>query len=158
MPEELLLERATIAASPRRSVELKPPFETKSFGNAPDPDPEAEPQNPRPPRRYRPRRTTSDRVREALLTLAKARATLLTHEEKAWSSVTFSGTRHEVMLDFDGADAVAIGEEFIASLPEHEFTIPGQLVADATIREVDHRFGTEERMVVTAVLLLLDES
>ncbi|EAQ30698.1 hypothetical protein NAP1_07960 [Erythrobacter sp. NAP1] len=109
-------------------------------------------------RRYRPRRTTADRVREALLMLADGRADLLTHEEKAWSSITFAGTRHEVMLDFNGADAVAVGEEFIANLPEHEFTIPGQLVADATIREVDHRFGEDERMVVTAVLLLLEES
>lgn len=108
-------------------------------------------------RRYRPRRTTSDRVREALLTLAGERADLLTHEEKAWNSITFSGTRHEVMLDFNGAEAVLAGEEFIAELPEHEFRIPGQLVADATIGEVDHRFGADERMVVTAVLLLLEE-
>ena len=109
-------------------------------------------------RRYRPRRTTGDRVREALMLLAEGRADLLTHEEKAWSSITFAGTRHEVMLDFQGEEAVAVGEEFIAALPEHEFTIPGQLVADATVREVDHRFGAEERMVVTAVLLLLEES
>ncbi len=110
------------------------------------------------PRRYRPRRTTSDRVREALLMLADGRADLLTHEEKAWNSITFNGTRHEVMLDFNGAEAVAAGEDFIADLPEHEFRIPGQLVADATIGEVDHRFGADERMVVTAVLLLLEES
>ena len=109
-------------------------------------------------RRYRPRRTTSDRVREALILLAEGRCDLLTHEEKAWSSITFSGTRHELMLDFQGAEAVAAGEEFIANLPKHEFTIPGQLVADATVREVDHRFGEDERMVVTAVLLLLEES
>lgn len=108
-------------------------------------------------RRYRPKRTTADRVREALLTLAEGRASLLTHEETAWSSITFSGTRHELMLDFDGAEAVEVGEEFIAALPDHEFTIPGQLVADATVREVDHRFGPDERMVVTAVLLLLEE-
>lgn len=90
--------------------------------------------------------------------LAEGRAGLLTHEEKPWSSITFSGTRHELMLDFDGAEAVAVGEEFIANLPEHEFTIPGQLVADANVREVDHRFGEDERMVVTVVLLLLEES
>ena len=64
----------------------------------------------------------------------------------------------EVMLDFNGSPAVEAGEDFIANLPEHEFTIPGQLVADATIKEVDHRFGADERMVVTAVLLLLEES
>ncbi|WP_298467703.1 hypothetical protein [uncultured Erythrobacter sp.] len=109
-------------------------------------------------RRYRPKRTTADRVREALLMLAEGRASLLSHEEKAWSSITFTGTRHEMMLDFDGAEAVAVGEEFIANLPDHEFRIPGQLVADATVREVEHRFGEDERMVVTAELLLLEES
>ncbi len=109
-------------------------------------------------RRYRPKRTTGDRVREALLMLAEGRASLLSHEEKAWSSITFSGTRHEVMLDFDGKEAVQVGEDFIANLPEHEFAIPGQLVADATVREVEHRFSADERMVVTAVLLLLEES
>ncbi len=127
-------------------------FETKSA------DGEDQSATRRAPRRYRPRRTVSDRVREALLMLAEGRASLLTHEEKAWNSITFSGTRHEVMLDFDGAEAVAAGETFIADLPEHEFTIPGHLVADATIREVDHRFGADERMVVTAVLLLLEEA
>jgi len=133
-------------------------FETKSR-DTPPPQHQRAPAPPRSgtPRRYRPRRTTGDRVREALLTLAQGHASLLTHEEKAWASITFSGTRHEVMLDFDGADAVRAGEEFIDELPEHEFRIPGQLVADATVREVDHRFGAEERMVVTAVLLLLEE-
>ena len=126
-------------------------LETKSADEAPAPSRRA--------RRYRPRRTNSDRVREALLMLAEGRASLLTHEEKPWASITFSGTRHEVMLDFDGREAVKVGEDFIAALPAHEFTIPGQLVADATVREVDHRFGgDDERMVVTAVLLLLEEN
>jgi hypothetical protein len=62
-----------------------------------------------------------------------------------------------VIADFDGSEAVRAGEEFIDELPDHEFRIPGQLVADATVREVDHRFGADERMVVTAVLLLLEE-
>lgn len=109
-------------------------------------------------RRYRARRTTSDRLREAVLMLAEGRANLLTHEETPWSSITFSGTRHEIMLEFQGAEEVAAGEEFIEQLPEHEFRIPGQLVADANVREVDHRFGVHERLVVTAVLLLLEES
>ncbi len=125
------------------------PLETKS----------AESSASRRNRRYRPRRTTGDRVREALLMLARGRASLLAHEEKPWASITFSGTRHELMLEFEGSVAVEAGEDFIAALPDHEFTIPGQLVAEATVREVDHRFGGDnERMVVTAVLLLLEES
>ena len=132
-------------------------IETKSAD--PVPSPATPPTRAPRGRRYRPKRTTADRVRKALLMLAEGRASLLSHEEKAWSSITFTGTRHEVMLDFDGKEAVEAGEDFIAILPEHEFRIPGQLVADATVREVDHRFsGDDERMVVTAVLLLLEES
>ncbi len=125
-------------------------FETKSADVAPPAR--------KVPRRYRPRRTVSDRVREAVLVLTEGRADLLTHEETNWSSITFAGTRHELMLDFNGSEEVAAGEDFIADLPEHEFTIPGQLVADATIKEVDHRFGADERMVVTVVLLLLEDN
>lgn len=105
----------------------------------------------------RARRTTADRVRSALMALTGGAGTLITHEEKAWASITFSGTRHEVVLEFCGAEAVAHGEELIERLPDHEFTIPGQLVADATITSVDHRFGAMERLEVTAVLLLLED-
>jgi len=158
-----MLYDGALQSAPRLSV-LPFALETKSAdteGTLKD-SPPAHPGPPAHPnqraRRFRPRRTVSDRVREALLLLAEGRADLLTHEEKAWNSITFSGTRHEVMLDFSGAEAVAAGEDFIANLPEHEFRIPGQLVADATISEVDHRFGADERMVVTAVLLLLEEA
>ncbi len=113
----------------------------------------------RPPAsRYRARKSLADRVHEALVELAEGKAAILTHEETHWASITFTGTRHEIVLDFHGAEAVAVGEEFIVNLPEHEFRIPGQLVADASVREVDHRFGADERMLVTCVLLLLEES
>jgi hypothetical protein len=105
----------------------------------------------------RPRRTLADRVRAALLQLTGGSGTVLGHSEKAWASITFAGTRHEVVLEFCGAEAVAAGEELIERLPDHEFALPGQLVADATITKVDHRFGAMERLEVTAVLLLLEE-
>lgn len=109
-------------------------------------------------RRFRPRRTTGDRLREALLVLAEAKASILTHEEKAWASVTFTGTRHTLTIDFDGEEAVAAGERLIAALPDHEFAIAGQLVADASVNKVDHLMHPQPRMLVTVVLLLLDEA
>ncbi|MEM9085434.1 MAG: hypothetical protein AAGB23_05880 [Pseudomonadota bacterium] len=130
-------------------------FETKSAHDFPDSD---RPGTPRVPPRYRPRRSTSDRLREALLELAQSAGRVLTHEETAWSSITFTGTRHEITLDFNGSEAVTAAEVFITDLPDHEFRIPGHLVADASVREVDHRFGVKERMIVTAVLLLLEET
>ena len=107
---------------------------------------------------YRPRRTVGDRLLEALMALAQAQASLLSHNQKPWASVTFTGSRHEVMFDFEGPNAVAAGERFIAALPDHEFAIAGQLVADASVSDVNHSTLPYPRMVVTCVLLLLEES
>jgi hypothetical protein len=107
-----------------------------------------------PPKR--PCRQPADDLREALLSLADGRATVLAHSERAWASVTFTGARHRLTLEFAGAEAIDAGEGFIARLPEHEFDIQGQLVADATVTEVDHRLQPQ-RMQVTCELLLLDE-
>ena len=106
---------------------------------------------------YRPRRTLSDRVRAALMELTGGQGTALSHSETAWASITFAGTRHEVVLEFCGPEAVAAGEELIERLPDHEFAIPRQLVADASVSTVDHGFGAMERLEVTAVLLLLED-
>lgn len=92
-----------------------------------------------------------------LMTLAGGRAELLRHAERAWASVTFAGTRHTVTLCFSGTEAVAAGEAFIDLLPDHEFTIPRQLVADAAVVAVEHTALPEPRLEVTAELLLLED-
>lgn len=113
--------------------------------------------SPPPLSHARPRRTLGDRVRAALGKLAAGRGEVIAHEEKAWASITFSGSRHEVVLQFAGIDAVVAGEDLIERLPDHEFSIPGHLVADAAVSAVDHLFGPEERLTITCVLLLLEE-
>ena len=102
-------------------------------------------------------RGTAARLREALLALARGQATILSHGEKSWASITFAGTRHRLELAFAGDDAIAAGEIFIVFLPEHEFMLPGQLVADAAVTAVDHRLAPEPRLTVSVELLLLDE-
>ena len=111
-----------------------------------------------PPRAPRARRTAADRLRAALADLHAHHGQVLTHTEKAWASITFAGTRHSLAILFAGGDAVEAGEEFVAALPEHEFAIPGQLVADAGVVEVEHRLLPEPRLVVQCELLLLEES
>ena len=111
-----------------------------------------------PPRRPRARRSSGDRLRSALIALADHHAQVVTHSEKAWASITFAGTRHSLALLFAGEQAVEAGEAFIAALPEHEFTLPGQLVADAAISEVEHRLLPAPRMVVQCDLLLLEDA
>jgi len=111
--------------------------------------------------RARPHRTASRRpwlrLVSEVLQLAGGQAEFLRHGERPWASATFSGSRHTIALAFDGSDAVAQGEAFIATLPDHEFRIPGQLVADATIASVDHVSGAPPRLVVEADLLLLED-
>lgn len=94
-------------------------------------------------------------LRNALIALATGHATIAHHAQKAWASITFSGSRHTLRLIFEGDAAVACGEEFIAALPDHEFSIPEQLVAEASVSSVEHSLLPEPRMLVECELLLL---
>lgn len=97
------------------------------------------------------------RVVEAVLDLAGGEVEFLRHAEKRWHSATFSGTRHTVALAFTGPRAIAAGEAFIADLPDHEFAIAGQLVAEAKVLSVEHVALPEPRLELEAELLLLEE-
>ena len=92
-----------------------------------------------------------------MLALGDFRGQVITHTETAWASITFSGSRHTLALLFAGEEAVEAGERFIAALPDHEFAIAGQLVADATVTEAEHRLLPTARLVVQCELLLLEE-
>ena len=117
----------------------------------------AQPGPPEIPARRRARRTPADRLRAALMDLSRHRGQVVEHRETPWASITFAGSRHTVALVFSGAEAVEAGEVFIADLPEHEFSLPGQLVADANVGEVDHRLVPNPRLAVTCEVLLLEE-
>ena len=110
----------------------------------------------RNPRLTRP--STGDRLRRAVLALAHGHGEVQHHAEKAWASITFAGTRHTLRVVFEGEDAVAAGEELVAALPDHEFAIPRQLVADATITGVESTLLPEPRMLVECELLLLEDA
>lgn len=94
----------------------------------------------------------------ALLELGRGQGELMRHSEQPWASVTFSGSRHRVRLAFTGAAAVAAGEELIDALPEHEFAIAGQLVADAAVVAVEHTALPQPRLEIEAELLLLEDA
>ncbi|GMN12699.1 hypothetical protein [Altererythrobacter sp. MTPC7] len=103
-------------------------------------------------------RTLSDRLRDAVLALADGHGSVKRHTEKAWASITFAGTRHELLLVFEGVEAVEAGETLVADLPTHEFAIPRQLVADAVVTAVDHTLLPAPRMEVACELLLLEDA
>ncbi len=108
--------------------------------------------------RRRARRTPWMPLLSAVLELAQGQAELLRHSERAWASVTFSGSKHTVVLAFDGADKVLAGEALIDALPEHEFTLPRLLVADAAVVRVEHSALPQSRLEVEVELLVLDEA
>jgi hypothetical protein len=103
------------------------------------------------------RRSTTERLREAVEQIAGPEGRVLSHTEAPWASITFAGTRHRIELLFEGAAAIPAGEAFLDALPDHEFALPRQLVAEARITAVDHRLSPEPRMTVRAEILLLDE-
>ena len=105
----------------------------------------------------RARRTAADRLRDALLTLSDHHAQVVAQSERAWASITFAGARHVFTLIFAGEAAVEAGERFVANLPDHEFSVSGQLVADATVSEIEHRILPSPRMIVTCEVLMLEE-
>lgn len=92
-----------------------------------------------------------------VLTLAEGRAELVRHGERPWASATFSGTRHTIALSFSGAEAIEAGERLIAAVPDHEFDIPGQLVADAAIVEAHHTLVPAPELSVELEILLLED-
>ncbi len=105
----------------------------------------------------RARRSLGDRLRTALQELIEDKGEIRQHSERPWASITFNGTRHKLRIQFEGAEQVAVGESFIAQLPEHEFTIAGQLVAEAKIAQVDHQLSPTPQMQVECEILLIED-
>jgi len=110
-----------------------------------------------PPAKRRSKRGPRELLAEALRALANGKGTIVQHSENSWASITFAGTRHRVEMTFEGEEAVEAGECFIAFLPEHEFNIRGQLVADAAVIEASSNLQPLKLSVVCE-LLLLEES
>ena len=103
------------------------------------------------------RRERAGRALErALDALAGGAGALLSHTERGWRSITFSGSRHQIVLAFDRENAIAHGEAMIVELPDHLFEIPDHLVADAAVIAVDYR-ADPPRLVVTLEVLLLED-
>lgn len=102
------------------------------------------------------------RLVEELVALAAGgkeslRPDLIRHGERAWASATFSGSRHGIRFAFRGDEAVEAADRFIEALPDHEFAIPGQIVADATVVEARLAMVPEPCFEVEVELLLLDD-
>ena len=94
------------------------------------------------------------KLREAILALAGGGRVIL-HSEHAWRSPTFSGTRHSLGLVFEAGE-IDGAERMFDVLPSREFSIPGQLVADAGVVGIVRRYRPAG-MTCTIEVLLLEE-
>jgi hypothetical protein len=92
-----------------------------------------------------------------VLKLAGGHGDLLRHDERPWASVTFSGTRHTIALAFVGTEAITAAERVIDNLCDHEFDIPGHIVADAQVREVSHQHVPAHQLTMELEILLLED-
>jgi hypothetical protein len=74
---------------------------------------------------------TADRLIRMLLEIAGPHSKLIDAHEREWASATFSGARHSITLDVPLTPAdppVAL-----CSLPDHDFALRGEIVADCTV-------------------------
>ncbi|MCB2085058.1 MAG: hypothetical protein H6920_11315 [Sphingomonadaceae bacterium] len=102
-------------------------------------------------------RGLNGRLRRAVQALSDGLGTVAAHSERPWASITFAGSRHRLRIEFSGAQEVEAGERLIAELPEHEFALVGQLVADANVVGVEHTMLPEPKLVIDCEILLLEE-
>ena len=91
------------------------------------------------------KQTVADAVRKFA-----GRVCIRNHVQRPWASVTFSGARHTLQIEFEQIDAMG---RFIAGLDEHEFAIPRLLVADATVTMIT----SVPALTVGVELLVLDD-
>lgn len=85
------------------------------------------------------------------------RIALIYHAEAAWASGHFAGARHTVALGFGHGAGQAATEAYIARLPDHDFDLPGLIVADAHIIKVERDFAAGTTIVVAELLIVKED-
>lgn len=78
------------------------------------------------------------------------------HNRKAtgWHSATFSGERVTVLLSLEGEQRHERAAQFAQAIPETEFSLRRQLVADIAVSDMS---DSEDSLLLTVEALLLDE-
>ena len=70
--------------------------------------------------------------------------------ERAWASITFSGTRYSFLIEWSGDSESNRLCNLAKSLPDHEFVVPRYFVADILVRE------RSESRILLDVLAIVD--
>lgn len=81
-------------------------------------------------------------------------STLIDAGSVPWRSMGLVGEHHRIRLSLNGPDAETEAERLAQALPEHEFGLPGLLVADVAITATRH---TQDGVVLMLEALTFDE-
>jgi hypothetical protein len=92
------------------------------------------------------RRPLLDRLVRALRAALGGFVGSIEATSRPWASVTFTGARHTLRLT---AEADGVDEAALAALPEHQFALPGHIVADVAINDRRAEGGPLEIEVLT---------
>ncbi|WP_417611548.1 hypothetical protein [Parasphingorhabdus sp.] len=70
--------------------------------------------------------------------------------ERAWASITFSGTRYSFLIEWSGNCEANVMHNLVQSLPDQEFVVPRYFVADILVRD------RSESRILLDVLAIVD--
>jgi hypothetical protein len=94
--------------------------------------------------------STAAKLIRTVLAICGDGSELVRAHEREWASATFSGARHNLELLVPVEDKAAPLPAAIAALPDHDFELAGEIVADCAIT-----FGQRSRTADGRILLAL---
>lgn len=96
-------------------------------------------------------------VAEALMHLAGDHGRLLWHHSKKWASASFVGTRDEICLEYNGAEAMAAGTAMVDHIVEQHIRLQGRIVADVRLGFNRRLQKPAPRFVAVLELLIVED-
>ena len=82
-------------------------------------------------------------------------ADLIESQERPWASATFSGARHVITVRVPLDDADSPASALLAKLPDYEFDLAGEIVADCVVTMQRHNRDTDGRLWLVCSVELL---
>ncbi len=99
--------------------------------------------------------STARKLIRTVLPLFGGGAELIEAREREWASATFCGARHVLVLRSRLARADAPAPAALALLPEHQFSLEGEIVADCAVTRVQRTTDADGQSWLTATIELL---
>lgn len=98
---------------------------------------------------------THRQLGEALLArLSPARCLMAGGDETPWSSITFSGARHRFDIELQGEGGWVAAKALAGDLPEAEFDLRNNIVADITVVALTRKPDRMTRLEVEALTVM----